>query len=418
MKRIALSLVALVLFAGAVQAADELKWARTLKDAMAQAKERGSMIFICEAVSGEASNDAQIEALGDPAFIKAAKNFVCLFANPSPIPGPTKIEIDGRPEQTIAGMPGVAMKDAMHAWNELRVHYVDLNTNSAGDTKIPFQFVIDGNGKVLAQIVMGTKEGGFGPVPATALAAALNALTKQFGKGLSEDEYVELKELVEKARKAMAAGDLGKALELAEEVLKKNDRTTVADGAKEIRDAIIKQGEENIAKADEMVATDPAGAVVMLEEMQEVFDGTDLEKAAKKKLSELKRKPEVKAVLAEIKARRQAEKALQKAQSDIEDGDYARGLKALDDVAEKYAGSPLGEKAKAAADALRADEEKMAEAREQAAAKYCKGWLSMARSFARNGMKDEAIAKYQEIIDKYPGTSFAEVAAEEMAKLK
>ncbi len=418
MKRIALSLVAIALLAGAANAAGGLKWARTLKDALAQARERGAMIFICEAVSGEPDNEAQIAALNDPAFIKAAKNFVCLFANPSPIAGSNRIEIDGRPEPTVQGLPGVAVKDARHAWNEVRVSYVDLNTNSAGDTKIPFQFVIDGNGKVIAQIVNGTKEGGFGVVPATALAAALNAITNQFGKGLSEDEYVELKEKVEKARKAWKAGNLREALKLAEEVLKKNDRTTIADGAKEIRDTIVNQGEESLARADELVATDPTGAVVLLEDMQKAFAGTDLARAAKKKLAQLKRKPEVKAVLAEIKARHEAEKALLKALGDIEKGQYAKGLKALDGVAKKYEGSPLGDKAAAAAKALRADEEKMAVAREQSAAKYCKGWLSMARSFAKNGMNDKAKARYQEIIDKFPGTSFAEVAAEEMAKLR
>jgi tetratricopeptide (TPR) repeat protein len=418
MKRTALCLVALFVLTASAAAADELKWARSLQEAMAMAKERGAMIFICEAVSGEADNDAQIAALADPAFIKAAKNFVCLFANPSPIPGTAKVTIDGREEQTVQGMPGVAMKDALHAWNELRVHYVDLNTSSTGDTKIPFQFVIDGNGKVVAEIVNGTKEGGFGAVPATALVAALNEITKQFGKGLSEDEYVELKEKVEQARKAKESGNLREALTLAEEVLKANDRTSVADGAKEIRDAIVKGGEEQIARADDMVATDPAGAVVMLENVQDLFKGTDLEKAAKKKLSELKRKPEVKAVLAEIKARREAEKAIAKAMDDIAKGEFARGLQALDDVAKAFAGTELGDRAKAAADALRADEEKMAAAQEQAAAKDCKGWLSMARSFARNGMTDKAKAKYQEIIDKFPGTSFAGIAAEELAKLR
>ena len=85
LKRIGLALLALLLllvllFAGAAQAAGGLKWARSLKDAMAQAKERGSMIFICEAVSNEPSNDAQIEALSDPAFIKAARNSRGWFA--------------------------------------------------------------------------------------------------------------------------------------------------------------------------------------------------------------------------------------------------------------------------------------------------------------------------------------------------
>ncbi len=417
MKRVALALIVLFLLSSVADAAGGLKWARSLKAAIQQAKERGSMILICEAVSGEADNEAKIAAYSDPAFVKAAKNFVCLFANPSPIPGPKKINIDGRPEQTVKGMPGVAMKDAMHAWNEVRVQYVDLNTH-AGDTKIPFHFVIDGNGKVLAQIKNGTKEGGFGAVPASQFAAELNAVTQQFGKGLSADEYDELKEKVAKARKAMEGGDLREALHLAEEVLKKNDRTTIADGAREIRDLIVADGQARLARADELVGSDPAGAVLLLDKMQEDFSGTELAKAARKKLSQLKRRPEVKAVLAEIAARRNAGKALGKAEASIKKGDYAKALKALDSVAEKYAGSELGEKAKAAAAALRADDEKMAIAREQSAAKYCKGWLSMARSFARNGMNDKAREKYQEILDKFPGTSFAETAAAEMAKLK
>ena len=418
MKRAAIALIVIFLASTAAQAAGGLKWARSLKDAMKQAKERGSMILICEAVSGEVSNDTQIAAYSNPSFVKAAKNFVCLFANPSPIPGREKIEIDGRQEQTVLNMPGVAMKDCVHAWNEIRVHYVDLNTNSAGDTKIPFQFVIDGNGKVLKEIANGTKEGGFGPVPASQLAAELNALTQQFGKGLSADEYDDLKGKIEKAQKAKEAGKLSAALRLCEEVLKKNDRCSLADGAREIRDAIIQEGEAQIAKADEMVGSDPAGAVVLLENMQKTFSGTALAKAARKKLSQLKRKPEVKAVLAEIAARRDAEQALGKADDYTAKGQYAKALKALDGVAKKYAGTDLGEKAKAAADAIRADEEKMAVAREQGAAKYCKGWLSMARSFAQNGMNDKAKTKYQEIIDKFPGTSFAETAAQELAKLK
>jgi hypothetical protein len=157
---------------------------------------------------------------------------------------------------------------------------------------------------------------------------------------------------------------------------------------------------------------------MMLEEMQKTFAGTELARRAKKKLSELKRKPAVKAALSEIKARQKGEESLSKAEGYIEKGQYAKALKALDGVAKDFAGTPLGDKAKAAADELRADEEIMKVAREQAAAKYCKGWLSMARSFAKNGMNDKAKAKYQEILDKFPGTSFAEIAAEEMAKLK
>jgi tetratricopeptide repeat protein len=417
MKRVTLSLLVVLALVTVASAAEPIRWAQSLKDAVAQAKERGSMILICEVLSGEADNEAQIQAYSDPAFVKAAQNFVCLCVNPNPTPGTAKLEVDGRKEQTISGLPGVSMKHSMLAYNEVQASYAELNTGADGSTRFPFHFVIDANGKVLKEIANGTKDGGFGAVAAAQLTAGLMELTSQYGKGLAGEDYAELKDMVAKAAAARAKGDLGAALKLCEAVLKKNNKTSVADEAKKIRDEIYKSGEATIEAAEERAATDPAGAVIALEKLQEDFDGTDLEKKAKAKLAQLKRRPEVKAALDKISAMRAAEKSMKSAAAAEEKGDYAKALKIFDDVAGEFTGSEIGERAKAAADALRADEEKMATAHEQAAAKHCKGWLSMARSFAKNGMVDKAKAKYQEIIDKFPGTSFAEVAAEEMKNL-
>ena len=46
-----------------------------------------------------------------------------------------------------------------------------------------------------------------------------------------------------------------------------------------------------------------------------------------------------------------------------------------------------------------------------------RSWLRFARSFAKSGKKAEAVAQYKRIIEKYPDSSFAETAREELKEL-
>ena len=42
----------------------------------------------------------------------------------------------------------------------------------------------------------------------------------------------------------------------------------------------------------------------------------------------------------------------------------------------------------------------------------------MGRSFAKNGMADQARAKFNQILEKFPGTSYAKEAQAELDRLK
>jgi TolA-binding protein len=44
--------------------------------------------------------------------------------------------------------------------------------------------------------------------------------------------------------------------------------------------------------------------------------------------------------------------------------------------------------------------------------------LSLAQTFARSYKTEQARKKYQEVIDQFPGTSYADTAKKEMAALK
>ena len=418
MKPFLLSLVVLGFLTTGAVAADAVTWAKSLEEAMEQAKDRGSMILICQTIDNEASNEAQREVFKDPAFVKASRDFLCIFACPETSHGEAPVTVDGQQVKRCAVAQNIVCRDHLKAWNDVRQNYAEYNTDSSGSTRIPFNLVIDGGGKVIATIVVGDKEGGFEVVPAAQFVAALKALVSQFGKGLTAEEYEAMKTKVAAAKKELEAGNYKAALKFASEALALNDRTKLAEEARSIRDTVAVQGRAEIAVAVQSASKDPVGAVVALEQIQEDYAGTIVADEAKTELTTLKRKPEIRKAMAEVAARMKAEKALARAEDAIAGKDYLKALQILDGVAGEFAGTSVGDRARARAEQLRGDAEIAALVKQQEADKYCKGWLSLGRSFVKNGMPDKAREKFQEVIDKFPGTSYADEAAEELKKLR
>ena len=89
----------------------------------------------------------------------------------------------------------------------------------------------------------------------------------------------------------------------------------------------------------------------------------------------------------------------------------------LQRVIDKWPNTPSGKKARTLLDKLNSDQNLASAKKETEAAKNCRNWLQLARGLAKNGKTDEAKAYYEKIIKTYPGTSFAETAKAEMAKL-
>jgi tetratricopeptide (TPR) repeat protein len=406
-----------VLASPALSAPEYVKWTKTLAGALAEAKERGSMVLVCEVLSGEASNEAQMGVYMDPAFVKASRNFVCVFCNPEPTPEGEMV-VDGEKITTSKAAPGVTSADHRRAYDEVQRSYADLNTDSTGATRFPFHFVADADGKVLEQIVNGTKEGGFDVVAADAFVAKLNALVSKFGKGLTADELAQCRKDLEAAKAAKAAGDLKGLLKSAGAVLAKSTKTQIADEARKLVEEASAGGEAALVEADGMLATDPAGALLKVEEVIETYAGTPVADKAKATLAEYRKRPEVKKAMAQVAARREAEKNLAKAEEELGRKQYARALDLFDDVAKKFPGTEQGEKAAARAAEIRGDESIAAEVREQQAAKVCKGWLSLGRTFAGNGQKDKAREQFEKVIREFPGTSYAAEAETELKKLR
>jgi tetratricopeptide (TPR) repeat protein len=408
----------LFFLAPAAHAREGVQWVRSLTEAKKQAKERGSMIFIGMVEDHEPANDAQKAAWQDPGFVKVSRDFVCVYGNPESEHGKTKVKVDGEEVQRCRDAPMIDCSDHVTCWNQVLENYADLGTDSSGYTKIPFQFVIDANGKVLEMIAKGSPQSGFDQVGAGTLISVLKSLLSKHGKGLSVDEYEKLTALLEEGRKQREEKRYKKALKIFDEVIAANDKSALADQARDEKDLIVGQGRKEINEAWAGVEDDPLATIMTLEKIKSTYAGTEIADEARSKISELKKRPEVKKALDQIAVRKAAEKMIRKAEDALAKKQYAKALECLDEVVRKYPDLPQAKQAKAKADELRADEKIMAEAREQAAAKYCKGWLSMGRSFAKNGMIEKARAQFLKIIEKFPGTSFAKEAAAELEKLK
>src|SRR5262245_47286911 len=109
--------------------------------------------------------------------------------------------------------------------------------------------------------------------------------------------------------------------------------------------------------------------------------------------------------------------AIKKADELFQKKDYVKALAAYEAVAKDYAGTPSGKKAKAKVKSINEDKTIAAAIHEGEAKKKCSAWLQMARGLAKNGKTEQARKKYQQIIDEFGDTTYAETAREEMAQL-
>jgi len=191
-------------------------------------------------------------------------------------------------------------------------------------------------------------------------------------------------------------------------------------------DARAKKDEEQLkTAADAMLAeVDPliqqkqyAAAATKLKTLATALGDSDAATRAKKKLSELTAMPEAQQQMmaADKAAKADAELAIaQKLQQDGKDElAYARYRQ----IVKQF---PQTEAATAAQQAVATYEKDPAfvqHATEATAGGKAKGALALAQSYRNSGRPDLAKKKYQDVIQEFPGTSYAETAARELAAM-
>ena len=154
-----------------------------------------------------------------------------------------------------------------------------------------------------------------------------------------------------------------------------------------------------------------------LDELIRTYAGMPIVADAEKIRDDLMADPEAKLAL----RTQTAEKLFADTRKDLEAKKYGVALERLESLVDEYSDLPLGETMKAELTKLKSDRSIVEAVRDEAARTQCNAWLSLARTWAKNGSNKRAMDKakgyYQRVIENFPDTSFSKIAEEEMSEL-
>lgn len=228
------------------------------------------------------------------------------------------------------------------------------------------------------------------------------------------------KAAVEKAQAALKDGNAKAALAAMAKV------PAAAKADKEFAAQAESVGKELAAAADKMLADvgpmveakQYAEAVGRLRELSAALEGTPAGAKAKKQLGELENKPEVKSAIAKA-ARGEKAQALFAAAQELKDAkNDEQAYPKFKGVAADYPDTDAGAKAADVVKEYEKDAAFVKRVTDSAASAKATSTLKVAQSYASAGRTDMARKKYQEVIDQYPGTSYADQAKKALAAMK
>jgi len=286
-----------------------------------------------------------------------------------------------------------------------------------GGNFIPFTVVVDPNGKVV-----------FADNPEPGLADAIEKTFKATPPRLIDPSVVTAAgKTLEQIEGKIAEKDAKAAMKLLSrlDAVVRTD-PDVAERLKKVEASLQEIGEKLLAEVDPLlVKKEYKEAILHLREISQNLSGLPIAASAKKKLKELTSNPEVKAALADAeKSERQAERnakaadALLVAQKLEADKKDQRAYLQYKQIARQYSGADA---ATLASDRVKAYEtahpDWVQKANESEVGSKAKAALSMAASYKEAGNVEKARAKYQSVIENFPGTSYAKTAKEELEKM-
>jgi hypothetical protein len=212
------------------------------------------------------------------------------------------------------------------------------------------------------------------------------------------------------------AAAIGRLTRIAPEASK--DRSFAAR-LKRISADIAKTADELLAEIEPLIAAkqypQAAGALIGLSEL---FKGLPQEKVAREKLAALLADPQAKAAVIAYQREAEAAKALASARSLRDNGKSVAAYRKFKAVAQDYASTESGTSAADVVAAYEADATFMKQVHEDEIAAKAKPMLALADSYRSAGKRDQARAKYQEVIEQFPGTTFAQSARRAMAEMQ
>jgi len=187
----------------------------------------------------------------------------------------------------------------------------------------------------------------------------------------------------------------------------------------ELRARINQAADALLDEVDQLIAAKnyPA-AGDRLNELLGTMSGLPTASLARQRLAELCSKPEMQEQFKRKDHTAQGETALAEARHLRDDGKEDEAYARFQQVAKDYAGTPAGSAAADAVQAFEADPKFIRRLKDRAAEGKARPLMNLAENYRSAGRNEMAVKKYRQVIDQFPGTSFAETARTELEKLK
>jgi dienelactone hydrolase len=217
------------------------------------------------------------------------------------------------------------------------------------------------------------------------------------------------------AKTAEKSGKLGEAYTLYTSTAKMNGGQEAADLASQIETA----AEMKLANAQAAIAAKKyPDAIKTLVPMEKLYAGSAFAERAAELIQQVRTDPAIKAEIDQAKLDATADAIQAQAQSAEKSKDFARALTLYETYVTQYPKATNFTQVKTRYDQLKADPTIQASAKNQAADRECKGWLSTADNYISNNMAEKAKPYLQKVIDKYPNTSWAPEARKRLSAIK
>ena len=246
-----------------------------------------------------------------------------------------------------------------------------------------------------------------------------NAFRNSPPKLVDAEAVADATAALDQAEAALTSGDTGAAMK-AMATLPASARAdaTVKPRVDKALAQLTPAADASITEAEQLIGKKQfADAAAKLSDVAKGLPGTPAGAKAKAKLDELSKMPEVKAELAKAEGVAKAAEELAVAQQLKSDGKDEQAYVKFKAVARAAPDSDAGKSAAAAAAEYEKDPAFVKRANEANAGGKAKGMIGLAQSYKRSGKPELAKKKYQEVIDQFPDTSYAETAKKELAAI-
>jgi tetratricopeptide (TPR) repeat protein len=232
-------------------------------------------------------------------------------------------------------------------------------------------------------------------------AARALAYLKQARQALRQDKYREAHQAATSAFGHALRGD------------------TLKSRCQDMLDLIEALGRDKLAQAERDLAEKKyEDAVGLLVELRREFRGVDVAQVAKKRLAALgKKRAEIAQIIKQQESAGQAESLLATALEQLRDRKFGSACEKLEQITEDYPSTKTATKARTVLERMQKNARIMAYVRNAKAAGPCRQLLYQGAMYEHAGQTSNARKLYREILEKYADTTFADEAAQRLARL-